>query len=471
MRIRRRYFSLALPVLLILGWGANVNAQAVPKSGTSGEQATPAVPPAIKKKAETYKGSPTPPKHLVKTADGHWTPYQPPTNIPKDAEVYTIQRGDTLSGIAQQKLGTWLLWPQIWDLNPYIKDAHWIYPGDPLFIKKPQVVSETMPIEEKAAPPKQKVSPKEKEESLQIEEEAPVPPVSARDVYCSGFIVKHFRRPHLTILSGPERSRESLGQGDVVYLNEGSDDGLQNGMLFSVLKIGQKVDHPESGKYIGRFVLKVGRVKIIATQKHTAIGEIDQSCDAITYGDVLLPWKPIPIPWNITKAKALPTEMPWNTDKVVGRIVWTEDRLQTVGQNNIIYIDLGTDNQVLPGDKFWIFRFPAREGMMTETTRDLFREQRINVGPKDLFRPPKVGKYKGKLEQDTGTPTAVARVETGTAKPKSADYPSWIDDGKVDSIRQYIGEAVVLTTENHTACCKILESSSEITFGDWVQME
>jgi hypothetical protein len=167
----------------------------------------------------------------------------------------------------------------------------------------------------------------------------------------------------------------------------------------------------------------------------------------------------------------LPTEMPWNPDKVVGRVVWTEDRLQSVGQNNIVYIDLGNRNQVVPGDKLWIFRFPAREGMMTESTRDLFREQRIDVGPRDLFRPPKVGKYKGDLKEGKGSPTEVAKVEAGTASARSADYPAWIDDGSVDSIRQYIGEAVVLTTEDNTACCKILKSSSEITFGDWVQME
>jgi LysM repeat protein len=464
-----RYFSLALPVLLILGWGANVNAQGVPEAGMSGAQAAPAVPPAVKKKAETYKGSPTPPKHLVRTPDGHWTPYQPPEKPPEGAEVYTIIKGDTLSGIAQQKLGTWLLWPQIWDLNPYIKDAHWIYPGDPLFIKKPQVVSETIPVEEKTVPAGTKAP--QKEEPLQLEQEAKAPPVSARDVYCSGFIVKNFKRPHLTILSGPHRSRDSLGQGDVVYLNEGRSDGMETGMLFSVLQIGQKVDHPQSGKYVGRFVLRVGRVKVIATQEHASIGEIVQSCDSITYGDVLVPWRPIPIPWDIATAKMLPTEMPWNPDKVVGRVVWTEDRLQSVGQNNIVYIDLGNRNQVVPGDKLWIFRFPAREGMMTESTRDLFREQRIDVGPRDLFRPPKVGKYKGDLKEGKGSPTEVAKVEAGTASARSADYPAWIDDGSVDSIRQYIGEAVVLTTEDNTACCKILKSSSEITFGDWVQME
>ena len=83
--------------------------------------------------------------------DGHWTPYDPPAT-PAGADWYTIQRGDTLSMLAQQKLGTWLLWPQIWDANPYIKDAHWIYPGDPLFITKPQVVSEAAPLESEPWP-------------------------------------------------------------------------------------------------------------------------------------------------------------------------------------------------------------------------------------------------------------------------------------------------------------------------------
>ncbi len=469
MRIKMRYVSLGLPILLLAGWGATVNAREAPKAKQAKAQTASAVSPAMQQKAKTYKGSKTPPRQLVKEADGHWTPYTLPGHLPKGAKVYKIVKGDTLSGIAQRQLGTWLLWPRIWDLNPYIKDAHWIYPGDPLYIrKKPAVISEIQPVKpEEKQQGKQKKEKKQAKAVFQIEQVAHMPPVTAHDVYCSGYITKNFSRPHLTLLSGPEQTREIFATGDVVYLNEGKADGIKDGDLFSVLREGQKVSHPQTGRYIGRFILRLGRIKVLAVQKHTSIARITQSCTGISYGMSLVPWQPIPIPWNIKAAKGLPLARPFDARKPMGRVIWSEDRLQSVGQNYLIYISLGSNNELLPGDKVWIFDFPAKEGASSRGTRDLFRQQKINVGPKDLFRPQKVGKYHKEKN---------VSVAEAMPLPKGAitgDVPGWIyyGHGGVNNIRRFIGEAVILTTERNTACAKILLSSSYVTLGDWVQVE
>ncbi|MFI5143888.1 MAG: DUF5666 domain-containing protein, partial [Thermoanaerobaculales bacterium] len=89
-----------------------------------------------------------PPRPLHKIGD-HWTPYEPPTEFPADVQVYTIQKGDTLWALAKKNLGNPYLWPQIWEKNKYIRDAHWIYPGDPLIIgPKTEEVSPTAPSQQ-----------------------------------------------------------------------------------------------------------------------------------------------------------------------------------------------------------------------------------------------------------------------------------------------------------------------------------
>jgi hypothetical protein len=46
------------------------------------------------------------------------------------SDVYVIQPGDTLWGISERFLGDSEAWPQLWSVNTYITNPHWIYPGN-----------------------------------------------------------------------------------------------------------------------------------------------------------------------------------------------------------------------------------------------------------------------------------------------------------------------------------------------------
>src|SRR3954452_8592648 len=77
-----------------------------------------------------------PPRDLHQVGN-HWTAYNPPdpSTYPTGAKTYTIKRGDTLWGLAQSQLGNAYLWPQLWESNTWITDAHWIYPGDVVLVE------------------------------------------------------------------------------------------------------------------------------------------------------------------------------------------------------------------------------------------------------------------------------------------------------------------------------------------------
>ena len=80
-----------------------------------------------------------PPRGLHLVGD-HWTAWNPPTPAATD-QVHVVAKGDTLWALAAKYYGNAYLWPQIWEKNKYVLDAHWIYPGDPLVFPKIALVS------------------------------------------------------------------------------------------------------------------------------------------------------------------------------------------------------------------------------------------------------------------------------------------------------------------------------------------
>src|SRR4051794_17579494 len=82
--------------------------------------------------AVSARAADRPPKDLHFVGD-HWTAWNPPTPAATD-QVHVVARGDTLWDIAAKYYGNAYLWPQVWEKNKYVLDAHWIYPGDPLVL-------------------------------------------------------------------------------------------------------------------------------------------------------------------------------------------------------------------------------------------------------------------------------------------------------------------------------------------------
>ena len=125
-----------------------------------------------------------PPANLHSVGD-HWTAWDPPTVFPDGAEIYRISSGDTLWDLAGSNYGNPYLWPQIWEKNPYILDAHWIYPGDPLVM-----AVDVTPIEDvrAAATTDEVVGDQDESSGMRLGSGIGPPTAlgSEDDIYCSG---------------------------------------------------------------------------------------------------------------------------------------------------------------------------------------------------------------------------------------------------------------------------------------------
>lgn len=346
-------------------------------------QAEPMPAPAAPQAAEGEVRSkelhihPTGPHHpptTGKMVGDHWTPYEPPDpeTFPAGSRVHIIVPGDTLWDLAGAYLENPWLWPQIWDVNQYILDSHWIYPGDPILLPgAPTVIAEapgtTMP-EPVAQPEPTAADPLVEELASEPTEPAAEarPPIMAplpalrpvadhEDIYCSNYIDEAYEPPALVISEREEGAKAILGPGDIVFLNQGSADGIQPGQEFSIITPELDVWHPfDEEQYIGLSIQQVGLLQVIAVQDRTATAEIVSACDAVGVGQALVPFEEIPVP--ISEPIMFDAHAVRVTRENNGYVVHGRDPKLSYGQGDIINIDMGTGDGIEPGRVFTIFR-------------------------------------------------------------------------------------------------------------------
>jgi len=111
------------------------------------------------------------------------------------------------------------------------------------------------------------------------------PLLSDSDLYCSIFIMDN--PPPEMIIIGSERGYERtlITDGEVIYVNKGSADGLETGQLFLVFEVG-----PNVGGY-GPVGIKRGRARIIDLEETRASARVENACGPVMKGHYLVPFE------------------------------------------------------------------------------------------------------------------------------------------------------------------------------------
>jgi hypothetical protein len=322
----------------------------------------------------------------------HWTAWDPPTEHPPGAQVYIIERGDTLWALAGRFYENPYLWPQLWERNQYIKDAHWIYPGDPLLISL-----EVAPVEELAEEDLGGAGGADgtgtgmaedlERPDLRLDRGlAPPEPLGAEDdIYCSGYIgglEEEFGyeligseysalSPNIVgrakgtnalnvdpgLFGEVETVRFDLGTGDIVYIDGGMAAGLAPGLLYTVVRPDRVIDHPVTGDVAGRLYEYTGRVRVLTVQDNVAIAEIVQTCSPIRVGDRLKPFVPEPVPLG-RRPGLRPANVPATAEELADSpvILYADSGWINLATDSVVFLDRGADQGLAPGDFFTIYR-------------------------------------------------------------------------------------------------------------------
>jgi hypothetical protein len=334
-----------------------------------------------------------PPTNLHFVGD-HWTAWNPPDSMPPDAKVHIVVPGDTLWDLSRHYLGNPYLWPQIWERNQYVLDAHWIYPGDPLVVGINVAPADAIgALDTEEIEPAQAVTttaePTARESRMDAaaaRRNTPVPLGSESDIYCTGYIGDLDESFPTTVIGSEYETlvpkldslriwtqatgstfggaantvKYELSVGDILYLDGGRAAGLTPGTVYMAIEPKYPVRHPATRDVIGRYYAYQGRVRVLTVQEDRAIAEIVQSCSGLHVGATLRPFEPEPVP-----LARRPTPRPFNDPTTADlstapAIVLADSTIFTLGQDHVVFIDRGESDDVYPGDMFTIYRESAR---------------------------------------------------------------------------------------------------------------
>ena len=301
------------------------------------------------------------------TVPSHWSRYQAPTSYPEGTEIHIIGDGDTLWDLAERYSENPFLWPQLWDANRYVENPHLIYPGDPLRIPDFDVIrpggvaaGDTGPGGRGAGPGGRPgeagAGPGGGPGGLPgsgAQGPAFYPAYEEGSIACAGYIGPSENEDMRIVGSEEGDAKVGLARSDIVYINKGTNDGVNPGDSFYVQR------RVSFGWGLGgEHIVRSGRVVILAAQENDAMGEVTASCVDMWVGDYLIPFEPIPVP--LLPTQPFVTRMTPETGQMRGEIVASLDEVASFGEGYLVSINLGEDDGVVPGNMFTVFRYVRR---------------------------------------------------------------------------------------------------------------
>jgi hypothetical protein len=260
--------------------------------------------------------------------------------------TYTIKKGDTLWGISERFLKDPDYWPDLWANNPFITNPHFIYPGQKISLYDGRI--ELVPVQpaETAAPasaasgatPPETAAP---EETVKPQAEIVIRTVVGR----TGFVGKEELDSAGTLVDAVD-NRILLSAGNTVFLEMKNLSSVRKGEDFSLFEVGREVDHPVTGEPLGNLVFAVGTVKITDVNTQTATGVLVENFREIQRGARLVPFVSPHREVTLKKAER----------SASGYIIAGGDDRIAVGQFDIVYINLGSDDGLQEGNMLYISR-------------------------------------------------------------------------------------------------------------------
>ena len=254
------------------------------------------------------------------------------------------------------------------------------------------------------------------------------------DMYCSGYITSEHIPDKIFVAAGhnsPDQTRYA-GPMDVIFLH---GEGMQAGERYQIVRHVKDINHYEAYRGqrsavhdAGEPYFEIAIVRVTDVQKKTGIAVFELSCSDVLPGDIAipLPEREAPPFRNVALERYTPP-----SGKLQGRIVMANEFDTFVGSKYKVYLSIGADKGLKPGDYL----------RATRTYSATYNDPEAGLS------------LKASNYEDTQA------------------SPHMLPMGDISSLpRRTLGDMIVLQVHKHSATAMILTSLEDIHVGDGVEL-
>lgn len=284
-----------------------------------------------------------------------------------------------------------------------------------------------------------------------------MPIATGNNLYCAGYIQTASVDTSYEIVGArDERDKHIFAQNDELYISGGANRNVRVGDTFSVIRPrGQVESHWTKKRNIGFYVQEVGMVEVIRVKPEVSVVRVKSSCDNFLLGDLL---QPVPQRTSPVFSASRPALDLFGdaSGKASGKIVLARDGLELLGRDQIVYIDLGAEDNVQVGDYLTIYRPLGTGNIFTKEEKESLSAREEGYQSRHF----KGGKFSNQASRKSGAQATGGIVTSEQAKSR-----------RPNGLREVVGEIVILNVKEKTATAVITRTAAEIHPGDSVEVQ
>lgn len=272
-----------------------------------------------------------------------------PSLIYAQKKTHIVQKGDTLWDICEEYYGNPDLWPELWQMNPFITNPHLLKPGDEITLFEQAPDKKVKEAEPPSKPPEEPAEPGPRVMGFDLTGRA--------DPNTIGFLSRDKSRSWGTIIAS-DNDKLILDENDTAYVLFDEDKQILAGDEFSVGKFSPLLEHPVKEDDLG-YTFSVRARLVVEKKRGLAIKDnkfyrkenvyqvrITEVYNPIYVGDQVVP------PQSVSSCV-----LPVHYEKdLLGHIVAAKDQQMLLHTDSIVYLDLGFNDGINRGNIFQVVR-------------------------------------------------------------------------------------------------------------------